>query len=530
MMYSQPSIWYEAHLECPGFSFYGNHAAGIPFALIGHNRFAAWGLTMFENDDVDFYKERLNPENPNQVWFIDHWEDLKIRQETIKVEGGKDVIFEVRSSRHGPILNEVDDMVAQTVSDPVAVWWVFKKFPTQTIQAFYILAHSRSIDEARQAASMIDGVGLNVMYGDRDGNIGWWAAAKLIKRPDHVNSKLFLDGADGKDEPLGYYDFSQNPQSENPPTGYVYSANNQPDTLTGKLYPGYYVPEDRARRIVQYLDSETIWSVESTKKMNTDCISMVFAEVTSEILNTLKADRILQSTANHEKAFKILQNWNGDHQTTDVAPTIFSMLLSYIMENTMADELGDDEYKALNSSHLMKRTIPVIIKNDPSLWWDNIHTEEVKETRQMIFARSFDQAIKELTKQLGPDVSAWHWGKVHTLEHSHPIGRQKPLNYLFNVGPFAAMGGNETIVNLGFRLNLQGRYPVHFGPAMRIIIDFADIENSLSINPTGQSGYFLSDHYDDQAALFNTGKFRKQMMNRDEIKKFQRGILILIPE
>jgi penicillin amidase len=530
MVYAQPSVWYEAHLECPGFSFYGNHAAGVPFALIGHNRFAAWGLTMFENDDVDFYKERLNPENPDQVWFIDHWEDLKIRQETIKIKGGKTVIFNVRSSRHGPILNEVDDMVAQTGSDPVAVWWAFNKFPTQLVEAFYGLSHARSIVEARRAASKIDGVGLNVMYGDRDGNVAWWAAAKLIKRPDHVNSKLFLDGAGGQDEPLGYYDFSQNPQSENPPTGFVFSANNQPDTLTGKLYPGYYVPEDRARRIVQYLDSETTWSVESTKKMNTDSISTVFADVTTEILNTLEADGILQSTSNHKKAHEILQNWNGDHQVTAVAPTIFSMLLSYIMENAMSDELGDDDYQAFNSSHLMKRTIAVIIKNDPSLWWDNIQTEGVKETRQMIFARSFDQAINALTQQLGPDVTAWHWGKVHTLEHGHPLGRQKPLNFLFNVGPFAAMGGNETLVNLGFRLNSQGRYPVRFGPAMRIIIDFADIENSLSVNPTGQSGFFLSDHYDDQATLFNTGKFRKQMMNREEIENLGKGTLILMPQ
>ena len=178
----------------------------------------------------------------------------------------------------------------------------------------------------------------------------------------------------------------------------------------------------------------------------------------------------------------------------------------------------------------MKRTIAVIIKNDPSLWWDNIQTQGVKETRQMIFARSFDQAVKTLTKQLGADIAAWQWGKVHTLEHPHLLGRQKPLNFLFNVGPFAAMGGMETIANLTFRLNTRGRYPVHLGPAMRIIIDFADIENSLSVNPTGQSGFFLSDHYDDQAALFNSGKFRKQMMNREEIEKSGRGTLTLIPQ
>ncbi len=205
-----------------------------------------WGLTMFENDDVDFHKERLNPDNPDQVWFVDHWEDLIIREETIKVKGAADIIFRVRSSRHGPIINQVDDVVAQTAGEPVAVWWAFNKFPAKVVEAFYELSHARSLKDARNAASKIDGVGLNVMYGDRDGNIAWWAAAKLIKRPEHVHSKLFLDGASGKDELLGYYDFSQNPQSENPPIGFVYSANNQPGPLTGKLYPGYYVPEDRA--------------------------------------------------------------------------------------------------------------------------------------------------------------------------------------------------------------------------------------------------------------------------------------------
>ncbi|UCD77444.1 MAG: penicillin acylase family protein [Desulfobacterales bacterium] len=530
MMYAQPSIWFEAHLECPGFSLYGNHAAGIPFALIGQNRYAAWGLTMFENDDVDFYRERLNPDNPHQVWFDDHWEDLKIRRETIKVKGGADVVFEVHTSRHGPVINEVDEKAAQTESDPVAVWWVFNKLSTTTFQAFYDLSHARSIKDARRAASMIDVVGLNVMYGDRDGNIAWWAAARLIKRPDHANSKLFLDGAGGRDEPLGYYDFSQNPHSENPPSGFVYSANNQPDTLAGALYPGYYLPEDRARRITDYLDSETIWSIETMQHMILDCISTVFAAVSKEILKTLENDTVLKITPLHEQAYQILQNWEGDHKISDVAPTIFYTLLAYIMENSMADELGMEDFRAIVSSHLMKRTTPAFIKNDSSLWWDDIHTEKIKETRRMIFARSYDQAVSLLAKQIGADISGWHWGKVHTLEHAHPLGRQKPLNVLFNVGPFAALGGNETIVNLGFRLDSPGRYPVVFGPAMRIILDFADIENSLSVNPTGQSGYFLSAHYADQAHLFNTGKFRKQMMNREEIKNLRKGTLILTPE
>ena len=530
MMYSQPSVWYEAHLEYPGFSFYGNHAAGIPFALIGHTHSAAWGLTMFENDDVDFYKEQANPDNPNQVWVDDHWANLKTRRETIKVKGGGDVDFEVRISRHGPILNDVNDQVAQTTDAPVAVWWSFNKFPTTTIHGFYHLAHAQNMSDARKSAAMIDVPGLNVMYGDRDGNIAWWAAAKLVRRPAHVNSKLFLDGASGQDDPLGFYDFSENPQCENPPWGYVYSANNQPDTLTGHLYPGYYVPEDRARRIVSYLQADKRWSVKAMQKMDTDCTSPVAPEITTEILKTLQDTTILTKTANHREAFRILSNWNGDHQVQDVAPTIYYMLLSCIMENTFADELSADDFNAIVSSHLMKRTLPVLIKNNASLWWDNIHTKDIKETRQKIFSASFDQAVKNLEKKLGTDISTWRWAKVHTLEHGHLLGRKKPLDKFFNVGPFAAMGGNETIVNLGFRLNARGDYPVSFGPAMRIVLDFADPENSLSVNPTGQSGNFLSPHYSDQASLFNSGKFRKQMMNRDEILASQTAVLILQPE
>jgi penicillin amidase len=266
------------------------------------------------------------------------------------------------------------------------------------------------------------------------------------------------------------------------------------------------------------------------KLMITDCISPVAPEVAGEILDIIKKNSIDTKTLNHEKARQILQNWKGDHQIHDVAPTIYYKLLANIMKSTFADELGDDEFEALVSSHLMKRTLAVIIKNDASLWWDNIHTKHKKETRKIIFAESFKQSITDLEKQLGPDISGWQWGKVHTLEHGHPLGRQKPLDKFFNVGPFAAMGGNETIANLGFHLNSEGRYPVDFGPAMRIILDFADIENSWSVIPTGQSGYFLSDHYDDQAKLFNTAKFRKQMMNRAEIEKLGKGTLILKPD
>jgi len=177
----------------------------------------------------------------------------------------------------------------------------------------------------------------------------------------------------------------------------------------------------------------------------------------------------------------------------------------------------------------MKRTTAVFIPNDTSLWWDDISTKNVRETRRSIFITSFDRTVAELSDQLGEDTKDWQWGRVHTIEHGHLLGRKKPLDRVFNVGPFPVMGGNEVLNNLGFKLNPEGQYKVSFGPALRILLDFDDVENSISINPTGQSGHLLSRHYDDQAEMFNSGRFRKQMMNQEEIQATCKNVLRLVP-
>ncbi len=534
--YSQPSVWYEAHLESPELSLYGNHLAGFPFALLGHSRFASIGLTMFENDDVDFYIEKANPENANQVWENDHWVDLETREETIKIKGEDDFTFTVQISRHGPIVNDAIEDVKALESEPVSVWWAFTKFPNNTVQAAYTFGHVKSMSEAREAAFSIKAPGLNIMYGDADGNIAWWAVAQLHKHPAHVNSKVFLDGASGKDEILGYFTSAENPQSENPPVGYVYSANNQPDSIylaadsgKGTLFPGYYVPEHRAKRILEYLNTEKEWTVDDVKEMITDVTTPAYPNLATYIMAVLENERVLLSSSNHSAAVALLKKWKGTHNLDDVAPVIYYKLIYNILSNAMVDELGEETFATLLTTHMFKRSIPGLINSVNSPWYDDIETETV-ETRKAVFTDAFDRTIRDLETQLGPNIEEWTWNRVHFISHIHPIGRKEPFDKLFNVGPFPVKGGNEVINNIGFFMNKEGSYTAVFGPSMRIIIDFADIENSVSVIPTGQSGNVLSDHYADQAAMYNEGTFRKQMMNREEIEGKQIGTLTFQPE
>lgn len=527
--FGQPAVWYEAHLVCPGYNFYGNYLAGFPFAPIGHTPRLAWGMTIFENDDLDFFREKTDNQHPAQVWYVDHWETLQTKKEVIKIKDSSDVTITVRQSHHGPLCTDVIGDFNDVTGDPVSASWAFLKFPSNLFQVCYSFDHSTNINDVRSAAAKLIAPGLNVIYGDVEGNIAWWAAAKLVKRPAGISPVLLRDGSSGKDEWLGWYDFKDNPQSENPVRGFVFSCNNQPETTSGMLYPGYYVPEDRAVKVTKALSENKKFDLNDMQTLQHDVTSVAATTISKSMLQAI-SDAEKNKSPQHLRVAGLLNSWNGEHGVNDVAPVIYYKLLYRILFNAMADELGEKYFNQFLQTHIEKNSIAPLMKNDSAAWWDNINTKDLIETQQQIFDTSFDQTISDLEKQLGKNPGDWKWGKVHLLEHVHVIGKKKPFDRFFNVGPFPAPGGRETLNQQGFELNKDGIYKVKFGPAIRRVIDFADPENGQSILPTGNSGNAMSKHYADQAEKYNHGLSRKEMMNRNEIEIKCKDKLTLLPE
>ena len=510
--FSQPAVWYEAHISTPNYELYGYHLAGVPFPLLGHNRNYAYGLTMFENDDIDFYKEENHPTDTNKYKTPNGYAAYKTVTKTIKVKDAGDVTIEVRSTRHGPIMNDVVDAISQT--EPIAMSWIFTQFEGEILGALHTISRAKEMKDVKKGASMIHAPGLNIMYGDAKGNVAWWAAGKLYKHKPHVNTKFILDGASGEDDPIEYLDFSLNPTAENPSWNYVYSANNQPDSISNILYPGYYLSEDRAKRITQLLEPKNDWNRETMSAMIIDVTSSVSPSVIKEINFNIDFETF---NKNEKKAVEILQLWDGSNTIDAVAPTIYNKLVYQYLKNTYEDELGEELFKQFLDTHLSKRTIANQIKKNASIWWDDISTTNKIETKRNILSKSLIETVASLEKQLGKDIKTWNWGKVHTLEHPHPLGTIAALKGYFNIGPFPINGAREVINNRGYEYNDSGLYKVNAGPSTRRIIDFSDVENSISILPTGQSGNPFSKHYKDQAEMFNNGEFRKMKMNKEEI-------------
>ncbi|QKO23865.1 penicillin acylase family protein [Rhodoferax sp. BAB1] len=521
--YSLPAVWYEAHLSAPGFELYGHHQALNPFALLGHNQAFGWSLTMFQNDDMDLVALKVNPDNPRQVWHQGQWVALQNRTETILVKGADPVSITLTRSPHGPLINRAfPDSLGQ---DPIAMWWTFLETENPILDAFYELNRADTLPKARVAASKIHAPGLNVVWASAAGDIGWWAAARLVQRPLSVNPSFILDGGSEQANKPGFYRFADNPQEENPARGYIVSANHQPVPRSGVPVPGYYNLPERARRLDQLLRTPgTVWNLQNSQALQLDEQTDYAARVLRPLLPLLRE----MSTDSIERALiDQVAEWDGRHNSASIAPTVFNQFIYELLKASMADELGEQQFNNLLRTRAIDHALPRLVADPRSPWWDNRRTEP-RENRNDIVKLAWRASLDHLKEVRGISLPGWTWGYNHTLTHGHPLGRIKPLDQLFNVGPLEAPGGREIPNNLAQSLG-PAPWSVNYGPSTRRLIDFADAGKALGINPVGQSGVLLDPHYADQAQDFIAGRYQPMHLNPADVKAATRSTLLLQP-
>ena len=529
--FTNPAIWYEAHVKYDGFENYGYYLPMIPIALIGHNRNHGWGLTMFANDDVDLFVEKLDPGNPNRVMHKGSWTDLVVEQETIKVRFSDDVIHEVRVTPHGPIITPLLAKYEDYQGDPVSLYWVWQHVEYTDIAGFYRMARAADYDAFADAVKLVTSPGVNVSYADRAGNIAWWAAGMVPVRAPHVNNKGLLDGSSGADELLGFLPFEQNPHLKNPASGYVATANNKSSVRAfGPIddLEGYWQPWDRAERIEEKIESQATWSVDETKRLQVDGVGVAAPEIIKAISEALAGvDATL--TPRERELLALLQSWGGLHSVDAIEPTVYTYLCDAILARTVSDELGANNFKVYSTLGDAWNFLRYVVHQDESPFWDDRTTTDRVETRADIFALAMHEAVARIEGAHGTNQSNWVWGKDHTVTYKHPFGFIPYIGGMFNVGPLAAPGGAQTINNLLYPHGVF-KHDVIAGPSTRRVIDFSDPEHSFSILPTGNSGHWRSPNYGDQAEMYMRGEYREVALTSDQIAADSAHVLKLLPK
>lgn len=522
--FSQPAVWYEAYISYPGYEFYGSFLPAVPFGVLGHNRNLAWGLTIFPFDNMDYVELEDIGEDATYIYFNDtlnfDFEDVKIQ-----VKDGESEQFTVKRTRFGPVVNHLEPLIDSLFHKEVALCWSVYHLDQTSVEALYYLNQAQNLKEFKSALPLIDIVGLNVMYADKDDHIAWWGCGKIPLRDSLSQSFMFLNSAEGFDKMMGFLPFEENPHVIDPPSGYIATANNNPILSGGRYVPGNYLPADRVNRINEKLSTKEKWDLEDCRALQLDHQSTVKRDLAHFIMSHLLN---LPNQGLYKSAANELIKWDGNYDIHAVAPVIFERMYFHIAQQAIADELGPVLFEKALSTYLLKKTLPTLIYNEYSPWWFKVG-EEKETNRDQILTLAFMSAVDELSLELGPKINQWKWSKVHTLTHKHPMGSVKPLDKSFNVGPFPVAGGNQVLNKMETNLSSNSIYHVSSGPAVRMLVDFSDVNAALNITPTGQSGNFRSPYYQDQAEMFVNGEYRGMPMDKESVLENKHKKLVLKP-
>jgi len=530
-----PSIWYEIGLHCQpkgpdcpfdvtGFSF-----AGVPSVIIGHNDRIAWGLTNVGPDVQDLYIEKVNPQNPNQYEVNGQWVDMQLVQETIQVGGGDPVPLTVRYTRHGPIISETylpadfTDKAGIELPSPyvVALRWTALE-PSKVFEAIFGFNRAQNWDEFRQAARGFAAPAQNLVYADVDGNIGYQMPGWVPIRANGDGS-LPVPGWTDDYEWNGYIPFEQLPFAFNPPQGYLATANN---AVVGFDYP-YLITTVwdygfRAQRIVDMIETAPKpIDIAYIQQMQGDDKNLNAQNLVPVLLQIPLNDSRL------ENARQILDGWDYQETMDSSSGALFQSFWKHLLADTFQDDLPEDYWPGGDSRWF--EVIRNLVQQPDSPWWDVQTTPQV-EQRDQIFKQAFSEAVDELESSQGKNPSGWSWGALHTLTFvNQSLGESgvAPIEALFNRGPFQTSGSSSIVNATGW--NASRSYKVTSLPSMRMIVDLSDLENSLSIHTTGESGHAYHPNYVDMADMYRNIQYLPMLWERSQVEAHAKTHLQLAP-
>ena len=103
-----------------------------------------------------------------------------------------------------------------------------------------------------------------------------------------------------------------------------------------------------------------------------------------------------------------------------------------------------------------------------------------------------------------------------------------PVEAIFNRGPYPTSGGQSIVNATGW--DAVESYAVDWVPSHRMIVDLSNLQNSLAIHTTGQSGHAYHQHYVDMVDMWRNIEYHPMHWERLAIEADAEGHLRLIPE
>ena len=498
---SAPSAWYFVHIDAPKLQVIGATMPGIPAVIIGRTNQIAWGFTNTNPDVQDLYLEQLDPKNNSLYRGPDGPLSFQVREEIIDIKGENSLRFIVKESRHGPIISDAYEQAKNTIDAnryALALRWTALDLENQSLATLLDMNRAESIDAFKNSLRHFYAPMQNIVMADTSGNIAFQVAGVAPKRT--LYQGLYgiapAPGWDRQYDWSSYIPFDQLPASTNPAEGWLASANQQilADNNPNPLTADWELPF-RYDRIKQLLEAQNKHDLNSMRAMQGDTLSLG----ATPLLALFKGVQSNHPLSNSTK--QITNTFAGEMVANSAAPTIFNAWADQLTR-LLFSRLGNLFEQEYGKRRQFREALVLQIANPNSPWCDqpsSAAVENCAETAKL----AYDLALDQLSSAYGTDPQKWLWGQAHLAIAEHrPFSKVPLLNKIFNlVNPFP---GDSFSVNVG-RLELgksKQPYATKQAASMRIIFDFADLDQSTFMYPTGQSGWVQSSRYRNLNSLW----------------------------
>ncbi len=514
---SAPAIWYMAHLEAPGLNVIGATLPGIPAVVLGRTDKFAWSFTNTGPDVQDLYIEQLDPKNPGVYRGPDGPLPFTVRQEIIDIKGEISQRFLVKETQHGPVISESyarAKRVIDTNRYALALRWTALDVENQSVAGLLDMNHAKDLDAFKKALRKNYAPMQNVVMAGVDGNISFQAAGVAPKRTLHQGLYGVAPalGWEKQYDWTGYVPFEQLPNSNNPDANWIVTANqkilasNDSNPLTGD----WELPT-RYDRIVELIKGKSSHDLTSMKSMQADTLSLG-ATPLLELFKSIQSKHPLA-----QQASELIKNFDGDMKVDSSSALIF---------NAWADQLTRKLFSRLSylftenyGARSFRQALILQLQNPNSPWCDDPKTERIESCADASNA-AFDQALAQLSAQLGSNPINWTWGNAHIAVSEHrPFSKVPFLGNLFNLRqPFP---GDSFTINVGKLELLKADNPFETkqAPSLRALYDLSDLEQSLFIYQTGQSGWVQSKLYRNMNTLWAQYEYLPLQMKPQKINR-----------
>lgn len=512
-----PSIWYEQHLVVPGLiNAYGVMFPGAPGIVIGQNDRIAWGVTNTNPDVQDLYIERRNPDNPYQFEYMGRWEDAQVHREFISVKGQDPVPFEVVVTRHGPIISDVVGDPDNRPEEALALKWT-AHMATPELEAVLLFPKAPNWEEFREALRSFQVPTQNFVFADVDGTIAYRTGG-LVPIRRQGDGLLPVPGWTDEYEWIGFIPFDQMPEAVNPPEGYIVTANNK---VIDDAYPYFltysWAQPYRAMRIVEMIEAKLgDLTADDMQAMQVDYMNLHARTLLPVLLPAVERAGVTGTAA---AAVDLLKSWDLVDSADQPQPLIFHLWWNELTRMLYEPLMGEELYKRMaDKGNVTDMALLEAAAGRPNGWI------EAAGGLERLAADSLQAAVDKAVAMQGSDPARWSWGQFHRLQPPHPVGAAAaPLGWLLNPKIYPIGGSGVTVGAMSYGSDGLVRT---FAP-WRQVVDLADpTGNSRSIVTPGQSGHFLSPHYDDQSDLHSRG----ELITRDFSNYRSGRTLRLLPE